>query len=271
MHEMWHASVAPAIRQSNPDARVIIHRRIKCFGTGESHLEAMLPDLIRRGREPSVGITVHQATITLRITACGQTADQCSAAMQPTLDTIRASLGSLVFGEEDDELQHVVLRLLAARNQTLSVVEWGTGGLIGHWLTEAWDRLHIDSTICPYVGDMVVRNPAAAIALLGAPADLFDDHPPTSRQVAKALAEQCRQRFASDYALAVAAFPAFDPAAAAPPLCHIALAASDGTTTKPIPFAAHPDILKDRTAKDALNILRLRLETATSHQPLATI
>ncbi len=56
---------------------VIRHRRIKCFGAGESHLEQMLPDLIRRGRQPSVGITVHAATITLRITAMGATAEEC--------------------------------------------------------------------------------------------------------------------------------------------------------------------------------------------------
>jgi nicotinamide-nucleotide amidase len=99
--------------------------------------------------------------------------------------------------------------------------------------------------------------------LLGLPSDLFDEHAPTSRHVAKALAEECRRRFASDYALATAAFPTFDPDASSPPLCHIALAAPDGTTTKPIPFAAHPDILKDRTAKDALNMLRLHLDAAT--------
>ena len=32
--------------------RVIRHKLIKCFGVGESDLEAMLPDLIRRGRDP---------------------------------------------------------------------------------------------------------------------------------------------------------------------------------------------------------------------------
>ena len=113
---------------------MIVHHRIKCFGVGESDLEAMLPDLIARQRYPLVGITVHEATITLRITAAGETADLARAAMQPTIDTIHQCLGDLIFGEEDDELEDVVVRLLRQRNESLVVCEWGTCGLIAHWL-----------------------------------------------------------------------------------------------------------------------------------------
>jgi len=68
MFTMWNDSVRPALTAAQPSRRIICHRRIKCFGVGESDLEAMLPDMIRRQREPLVGITVHGATITLRIT-----------------------------------------------------------------------------------------------------------------------------------------------------------------------------------------------------------
>src|SRR5438132_379956 len=114
---------------------IIRHKQIKCFGDGESDLEQMLPDLIRRGREPQVGITVHGATITLRITAAGDSADDCLRAMEPTIATIRQCLGDLVFGEGDDELQDAVVRLLTEQNKTLATAECGTDGVIGHWLS----------------------------------------------------------------------------------------------------------------------------------------
>ena len=79
MFTMWKDTVAPAIAATQPSKRVICHRRIKCFGVGESDLEAMLPDMIRRKREPLVGITVHGATITLRITASGPNETACAA------------------------------------------------------------------------------------------------------------------------------------------------------------------------------------------------
>ena len=149
MNRMWSATVAGAIAAMQDSPRVLYHRRIKCFGVGESDLEKMLPDLIRRGREPRVGITVSAATITLRITASGESLEAARAATEPTVATIRQCLGRLVFGEDDDELENAVVRLLSEKKATLGTVEWGTGGLLGHWLAEA------TSEDGPFVGGIV--------------------------------------------------------------------------------------------------------------------
>ena len=71
MTEMWERSVASELAELAGQGKAIVHRRIKCFGIGESACEELIPDLIARGRHPQVGITVHRATITLRITATG--------------------------------------------------------------------------------------------------------------------------------------------------------------------------------------------------------
>ncbi len=72
MIEMWNDAVSPAIRALPGRNQFIRRRRIHCFGAGESMIESMLPDLIRRGRQPTVGITASKATITLRIIAEGR-------------------------------------------------------------------------------------------------------------------------------------------------------------------------------------------------------
>lgn len=140
MKTMWEATVQPALLRLRPDAATIVHRRIKCFGAGESAIEAMLPDLIRRGREPLVGITAHEATITLRITARGVDEAACTALIAPTETLIRECLGDLVYGFEDDELEDAVIRGLVDRGLSLATCEIGTTGRVAELLAEGHRR-----------------------------------------------------------------------------------------------------------------------------------
>jgi nicotinamide-nucleotide amidase len=253
MKRMWSDSVAHAIREMFPSPRIICYRRIKCFGVGESDLEAMLPDLIRRGREPQVGITVSGATITLRIAATGVNRAACLAAMEPTVATIHECLGDLVFGEEDDELQDAVIRLLAAKGKTLATAEWGTGGLIADWLSTA--SVTVPS---PYLGGFVLTSSESRRQLIESarhtlPLDA------TAESIVSALATACRLRLNSDYALAVGDLPIYDPNAAAPPRFHYAVVTRSGICARSSPYFGSSDILKVRAAKQAINLLRLEL------------
>ncbi len=259
MKLMWEQSVAPAIRAMFPSPRMICYRRIKCFGVGESDLEAMLPDLIRRGREPQVGITVSGATITLRIAAAGQTPDACRDAMEPTVKTIYQCLGNLIFGEEDDELQDAVLRLLAAQSQTFALAEWGTGGLIADWLSESGARgLLAASKSGPFLGGFIVSSAASRGDLLSSTGHSLASDATVESQVAS-LAAAARQRLAADYALATGELPHYDPTAATPPRFHFALATPASVTSRSTPYAGPADILKLRAAKQVLNLLRVKL------------
>ena len=250
MREMWHETLEPAICKMTGGGKVIRHRRIKCFGIGESDLEQMLPDLICRGRVPSVGITVSQATITLRVTAAGDSAETCEQMMAPTLETIHECLGDLVFGEEDDELQDAVIRLLQVRGKTLAVAEWGSGGLLSHWLSEA------DEDATSFRGGEVYRvEPqdddvsAHWITRVGL----------QSEEVVMAMARRSQQKFLTNYGLAISAFPASDADGRVPGRVAFAIFSGDGGEFHSTPFAGHPEILKPRAAKQALDLLRKKL------------
>jgi nicotinamide-nucleotide amidase len=240
MHAMWEESVLPAIHRLETSPRVTRHCRVKCFGVGESHLEAMLPDLIRRGREPRVGITVSDATITLRITASAATEAECFAAMDPTVATIHESLGDLVFGAEDDELEHAVVRLLNEKKLTLATAEWATEGLLAQWLSE-----------------VTGGKPPLLKATIVASSEKFGAAEPHAAATALAMAERVREEAGSDWGLAVAAYPA-DVDTADAHVCA-AIATAERTRKLRFPTAAHPAILRSRTAKQALNALRLTL------------
>jgi nicotinamide-nucleotide amidase len=202
----------------------------------------MLPDLIRRGRQPSVGITVSNATITLRITAAGQTQAAARAAMQPTIDTIHACLGDIVFGYEDDELQEAVVRLLHAQNKRLSVWECGSGGLATHWLREA-----------DPAGEVLE---SAIIASNGSGAELMAEPEGVERWLRKQAAD------AGVCQLFIGPFPWPGDGGNAPGTFAAGVRIGERLEVKSWPFSGHPDILKPRAAKQALNLLRQCLRAA---------
>jgi nicotinamide-nucleotide amidase len=229
MVEMWHDSVAATITGFVGGNRRVIRRRLlHCFGAGEGRIEEMLPDLIRRGRRPTVGITASKATITLRIGAEGASEEECRAAIAPVEATIRQCLGTLVFGEEDDELQHVVLRLLRERGKTLATAESGAAGLVAAWLSGA------DAAGEVFRGGAVL---------------------PQLTESAEAAAANCRSQFAADFGLALG----IGGEGGAPATFRVALASADGVQSKEFPNISHPALTHIFPAKHALNFLRLAL------------
>lgn len=251
MKEMWVASVAPWIIAMLPPEvrRIIRHRVIKCFGVGESDLEAMLPDMIRRDRYPRVGITVSQATISLRITAEEATPEACLTAMESTVETIQGCLKQLVFGEGDDtELQHVVARMLARRGRKIAVVEGGTAGIVAEWLHET------DEGELVLRGGMTIGDDVALVETLGVPREIVETHGPSSAEAATAMAERCRALFRTDFGLAITPIPRGE----AETFC-LALATPRETVVRSARTIGHPDLLLPRSAKQALDLVRLTL------------
>jgi nicotinamide-nucleotide amidase len=228
MIEMWRDSVGTAldgfIAAALGDARRVIRRRqLHCFGAGESQIEAMLPDLIRRGRQPTVGITAGGGTISLRIVADGATEQECFAAIEPVAATIRKCLGSLVFGEGDERLQDVVVRLLRERGKTLATAECGTAGLLAEQLGGVADCQDV------FRGGLTLFQLSQSLA---------------------EVAADCRKQFAADLGLAVGPL--------SPPV-GIAMASDAGVRVIESPGAYHPTFARVFLAKQALNQLRLAM------------
>jgi len=188
----------------------------------------------------------------LRVTAEAASEAECIAAIEPTLATIRQALGELVFGEEDDELEDAVVRLLAEHGGTLATAEGASGGLLASWLARA-ARAGGSS----YLGGLVL----GAAPLRGAHGaddpSATDDL--TSPAAAERLASKVRAEFGADYGLGIGQFPEAPADVAEPPRFYIALAKPAGVIHHTFTRAGHPAIWQPRAAKQTLNLLRLTL------------
>lgn len=176
MRRMWDETVSGDLKQVAGKKRVLLHRRLKCFGAGESAIEEMLPGIIERGRDPTVGITAHEATITLRISAWADNDDSCWEKIKTTENIIRETLGQLVYGEEDDEVEDAAAAALLAASASLATVEAGTAGRVASLFAQAADRRNHASEPF-FCGGLVLPGlPGARPELIAAAKDVARSH-----------------------------------------------------------------------------------------------
>ena len=140
MRRMWDETVSDELKKGKASKKVLRHRRLKCFGAGESAIEEMLPGLIERGHDPTVGITAHEATITLRISAWADNLEACKKKIIATEHMIREKLGQLVYGEEDDEVEDATASAIITASASLASIEAGTAGRVAALFAQAADR-----------------------------------------------------------------------------------------------------------------------------------
>ncbi|MEI6240392.1 MAG: molybdopterin-binding protein [Planctomycetia bacterium] len=239
MKTMWAATVLPALAAGQPDAATICFRRIKCFGAGESAIEAMLPDLIRRGRDPLVGITAHDATITLRIVARGADESACRAKITPTEAIIREALGDLVYGVEDDEIEDAALAAIATAGSTLATAEIATCGQVAALFVGAAARGH----------HAVVRG---GLVL-----------PATDTAAATPLAERARRDTGAEHGLGVGPIRAAEGVES----IEIALAGPRGVRVVEHRLGGAGSVRMSRAAKTAIDLVRRTVQSPVHPRP----
>ncbi|MFM9963930.1 MAG: CinA family nicotinamide mononucleotide deamidase-related protein [Planctomycetaceae bacterium] len=240
MKLMFRERVLPRLPRSD---KVIRRARVNCYGVGESACEDRLGDVTARGRDPEVGITVHEGTITLRIESHGTTESECDAKIAATKQLIHERLGELVYGEEDEQLEDIVVRELNVRGQTVAVADEVTGGVLSLWLTAA-----SNSERC-FLGGVI-----------GSAAGRVDDQP---LEQARQLAQQTRERFGSDFALAIAGSLKSEGI----PQLGLALADANGVEVQEHIPVADVSFARNRAAKSALDLLRLTLLRGPTRSP----
>ena len=176
MRRMWDETVSDELKKGKGSKKVLRHRRLKCFGAGESAIEEMLPGLIERGHDPTVGITAHEATITLRISAWADNLEACKKKIIATEHMIREKLGQLVYGEEDDEVEDAAASAIIAASASLASIEAGTAGRVAALFAQAADRRQAGSQPF-FCGGLVLPDlPGGQPQLIEAAKDVARSH-----------------------------------------------------------------------------------------------
>lgn len=168
MEEMLERVVLADLQARSGETAVIRSRVLRTWGMAESTLAEVLEPRFAALAEGRGGPTIAflasgMEGIKVRLTAKAATAEEADAILDAEEATVRALLGSMVFGVDDDTMEVAVARLLVDHKLSLGLAESLTGGLIGARLTQVpgaseWFR-----------GSIVSYASSVKFSLLGVP------------------------------------------------------------------------------------------------------
>ena len=162
-----------------------------------------------------------------------------------------------IFGEDDDQLEEVIVRLLTERKQTLVTAESCTGGFIANRVT------NVPGASAVFLCGLVTYGNEAKQNLLGVRAETLAAHGAVSEPVVREMAEGARTRHQTDYALAVTGIAGPTGGTAEKPVgtVFIALATARKTVVLNPVNRYDRETFKYVTSQQALELLRRSLLT----------
>lgn len=255
MKAMFAQKVAPFIRELPLERKVRRIEKLRLFGMPESAVNEAIRHLMSRDANPLVGLLVSRGIITVKFTAVANTEDEAARLIAPVREEARSILGPAVFGEGDDTLEETIGVLLAERRKTLAVAESCTGGLIGHLLT------NVPGISAVLLEDVVAYSNEAKMEILGVSNEAIAAEGAVSKRVAASMARGVRGRASADLGLSTTGIAGPTGGSEEKPvgLVYFGLATDEGVAVERVRFVGDREVVKDRAARFALNMLRLHL------------
>jgi nicotinamide-nucleotide amidase len=193
MKKMVLEQVLPDLLGRSGEQSVIVSRSLKTWGTSESGLAESIADRVDAQTNPTIAFLARGIEgLVVRLTAKGATEAEARALIEPEERVLRETLGDLVFGVDDETMEHAVLHRLEARGWTLGVAESLTGGLIGARIVS------VPGASATFRGSIVSYATEVKQSVLGVTTDIV-----ISRQCVEEMATGARRVLGADVGIAV--------------------------------------------------------------------
>jgi nicotinamide-nucleotide amidase len=199
MQEMVQRAILPDLQERSGESAVILSRTLRTWGLAESTLaELVAPrlaalDALTEGPRPTIAFLASGIEgIKVRVTVKAPDRETALALLEREDAELRALLGTLVFGVDDETMEVAVGVELEARGLTLGVAESMTGGLVASRL------VNVPGSSKWFRGAVVAYDSQVKYDLLGVP-----EGPVVSEAAAAAMAEGAAKVVGADVGLSV--------------------------------------------------------------------
>lgn len=196
MEEMLGRGVIPDLKRRSGSTAVILSRMIRTWGEAESTLGERVAARIEALEERSNPTIAFLASgiegLKIRVTAKAETEAEAVKMLDAEEAELRAILGDLIFGIDNQSMERVVADLLTERGMTVGVAESLTGGLVGARLAETKGASKF------FRGSIVSYDSKVKFDLLDVP-----EGPVVSPEAAEAMAWGACKRLEADVGISV--------------------------------------------------------------------
>jgi len=254
LRPMFADSVVPLLGRVLPPGSEYICRTLRTAGMPESlveeRIDGPLKALVAAGLD--LGYCARVGQVDVRLAARGANGHRIVSEAE---GIVRRSLGVRIYGEDEDELESVVVRLLTERKLTLAVAESCTGGCLANRIT------NVPGASAVFLCGLVTYSNEAKQRLLGVRTETLAQHGAVSEAVAREMAEGMRRQSGADYALSTTGIAGPGGGTVEKPIgtVFIGLAGPGGTVVEKQFNAFERETFKQLTVHQALNTLRLEL------------
>ena len=251
MKEIFDNRVFPVLEEQG--GGVVGRRRVlRVAGMGESAVEELVAPVYRKWKDDPVTILAAPGEVQLHLAVRGEpeVAETRLAAMEKDF---RAVLGDRIFGQDAEDLAAVVGRLLRDGGKTLAFAESCTGGLASAMLTD------VPGSSAYFLGSVISYANEAKENLLGVAEATIRAHGAVSAEAAVEMARGARERFDSDFAMAITGIAGPDGGTPEKPVgtVFLALASRSGPEiSKKRLFVGDRSVIRRASAIHALELLR---------------
>lgn len=236
---------------------ILVRRKtLRVAGMGESAVdEAIAPIYKAYEKTVDTSILFNKSEIEIHLTAKAKTETEAQEILEEVSRKIIEKLGIAVFSQNGELMEEVIGRLLKERNETVSIAESCTGGLIGERLTD------VAGSSAYFMQGVIAYANEAKINTLSVAPETIEKYGAVSAETAEAMAKGMRELSDTDYALSVTGIAGPDGGSEEKPVGTVFIGYADKSQVKSVKFVLPGDrfLIRWRASQAALEYLRRKI------------
>lgn len=234
---------------------IIKSKTLRFLGIGESIIAKKVDNIIKDSKNPTVAPYAKDYEAILRITAKDKNEEICNKLIEEKCNEIKDILGEYIYGEDDDNIQGVVGKILCEKKLTISTAESCTGGMVAEALISFAGISEV------FKEGVITYSNEAKIKRIGVKEETLKEYGAVSKETAKEMAEGVAALANTNIAISTTGIAGPGGGTEEKPvgLVYVCIYINGETIVEKLNLNGNREAIRRKATMNALNILRKEL------------